>query len=271
MQSKTYICRLLFMSLILIALCVDANAQEFIKSLSKDKISHVDLDEHSNLYITTNSGVYKLNSDGDSLNYYGYIADGNITNIDVTNPFNVILFYSEFGKVHILDRMFAPQSIIDLRKQMLWAVTAVARSGDNKLWVYDNSRAVVAKLDDNLNEIIVSNDLRQETQTVPNIGQIMERDGQLFLLDHEQGVYVLNRQARFLNILPIVGVKYILKVGNMLLLDVGDKYISYDLKHYNQKVVRYPITIKENQKIAFSRNRLIIYDKNKLELYRWEL
>lgn len=246
-------------------------AQEQLKTITDITVEGVYLDDHSNIYVKQHNGVLKLTKDGDSVSYYGYIADGALSKIDVTNPFSILLYYADFNKVHILDRLLAPKSILDLRQINLWSATAISASNDNKIWVYDNAKAVLTKLDDQLKSIISSNDLRQETNLVLDIHQILEKDGQVFLLDTASGIHMLDRQGRYINYFPVPHIKYMKKIGNNLLLDNGSYFISYHLETFQEQKLLYPISLKEDERLAFSRDRIVVYNGSGISIYAWQL
>lgn len=247
------------------------HAQEYIQHITRHDVEQVYLDDQSNIYVKQQNGVLKLTKDGDSVSYYGYIADGSLTAVDVTNPFNIVLYYADFNKVHILDRMMAPKSILDLRQINLWSVSAIGVSNDNKIWVYDHTKATLIKLDDQLKTVIASNDLRQETQSVLNIHQILEKDGHVYLLDTATGVHMLDRQGRYLNFFPVPNIKHLKKIGDNLLLDNGTHFISYHVETFQEQQLLYPISLQPNQRIAFSRDRMVVYDRTGLSIYTWQL
>lgn len=261
----------IFLLISMVSFSDDIKAQHHLKTVHDISVEGVMLDDHSNIYIKQQNGVLKLTKDGDSVSYYGYIADGTLSKIDVSNPFSIVLYYADFNKIHILDRLMTPKSILDLRQINLWSATAVSVSNDNKIWVYDNSKAILTKLDDQLKSIVSSNDLRQETNMVLDIQQILEKDGQVFLLDTTAGIHMLDRQGRYINFFPVPHIFQMKKIANNLLLDNGTGFISYNLETFQEQKLLYPISLKVNERLAFSRDRIVVYNGESITIYAWQL
>ncbi len=59
--------------------------------------------------------------------------------IDVTNPFQILVYYREYGTVVVLDRTLSELDRIDLfANENIQQPGVIARSYDNGMWVFDN-------------------------------------------------------------------------------------------------------------------------------------
>ena len=96
-------------------------------------------DNLGNIYLVKQGNqIKKLNAKGDSLAVYNDVKRyGNIYSIDATNPLKVLVYFKDFSTIIILDRLLAVRNVIDLRKQNILQVNAIASSYDNNIWLYD--------------------------------------------------------------------------------------------------------------------------------------
>lgn len=151
-------------------------------------------DNLGNIYLVKQGNqIKKLNAKGDSLAVYNDVKRyGNIYSIDATNPLKVLVYFKDFSTIIILDRLLAVRNVIDLRKQNILQVNAIASSYDNNIWLYDELDSKLKKIDDNGNVLVESTDFRQVFDSVPSPSNVYDRDGQLYLYDAKQGLMVFD-------------------------------------------------------------------------------
>src|ERR1043165_5684135 len=137
-------------------------------------------DELGNVYaIHTDNTLARYNSHGDSTGFYRSALNGNLTMVDATNPLRLLLYYSSFNKVQILDRQLALLGEVDLRTLRILSPTAVATASDGNIWTYDPFGARLLKLDETGAKVSESIDLRQQLSFVPKASFLLERDRRL--------------------------------------------------------------------------------------------
>ncbi|MDB5246272.1 MAG: hypothetical protein JWQ40_666 [Segetibacter sp.] len=151
-------------------------------------------DNLGNIYLLTGTNqVKKVNSKGDSIAVFNDVRRfGKIYSVDATNPLKVLVYYKDFATVAVLDRLLNVRNTIDLRKQNILQVTAVTSSYDNNIWLYDELDSKLKKIDDNGNLLLESTDFRQVFDAVPSPTNLYDRDGQLYLYDARQGLFVFD-------------------------------------------------------------------------------
>ncbi len=98
----------------------------------------IQADELGNLYVVSPSNqLYKYNTSGKVLATLNYNYNGNISSIDASNPMEIYVFYKEINRVLFLDNNLAYRGELDLTKQNITQASAIARSYDNGIWVFD--------------------------------------------------------------------------------------------------------------------------------------
>ena len=66
---------------------------------------------------------------------------GKLSTIDVSIRLRYLLYYKDFSTIVVLDRLLAIRNTIDLRKQNIFQVNAIAQSYDNNIWLFDEGIA----------------------------------------------------------------------------------------------------------------------------------
>ena len=109
-----------------------------VKSIEGEFIDFT-VDNLGNYFLLSkNNQLKKLNAQGDSTGIFNDVRRyGKLYSIDATNPLKVLLYYKNFSTVVVLDRFLNMINTIDLRKQNIFQVKAVAQSSDNNIWLYD--------------------------------------------------------------------------------------------------------------------------------------
>lgn len=244
-------------------------AQDLLKTIPTTRASFISTDEMGNVYLVReDNALIRYDNNGDSTGNFRSIQNGELQSIDATNPLRILLYYSNFSKVLLLDRMLSVKNELDLKKLQIYNAPAVGMSTDGKIWVYDYVNARLKKFDDQLNITNTGNDMRQESQTVPRPTALIERDGKVYMSDPQNGIYTFDRFASYINTLEISGVKKDLQVfGVQLVYQKGDSLISYDMQTLNQKVIALPKD-KNFIQARLERNRIFFLFNDRLEIYQ---
>jgi hypothetical protein len=147
-------------------------------------------DELGNLYIVSPSNqLYKYNTSGKVLATLNYNYNGNISSIDASNPMEIYVFYKEINRVLFLDNNLAYRGELDLTKQNITQASAIARSYDNGIWIFDLGDLQLKKM---------SKD-GTVTQSSGNIRQIIKTDFiPTTLLENTKQVMIANDSTALL-------------------------------------------------------------------------
>lgn len=186
-------------------------------------------DEAGSLYVVKNDNtLVRYSPAGDSNAFYRSITNGDITQVDATNPWRILVYYARQSRITILDRFLAPTGEIDLRPLGISTPTAVATSAEGGIWVYDPFNARLMKQNEAGQRVQQSNDLRQELGEAPVAHFLLERDRKVYLSDTTRGIFVFDRFASPLVTLPILGQKYFQVAGKQIVYRTADTLRSYD-------------------------------------------
>jgi len=227
-------------------------------------------DETGNVYVVkSNNSLVRYNENGDSSAFYRSVQNGEIGAVDVTNPMRIVVYYPGYSKVVLLDRQLSQKNELDLRKLNIFTASVVASSADGNLWVYDQFNARLKKINEQLETVVQSNDIRIEANKVPSPSFMIERDWKVFLCDTAKGIFTFDRYGNYLNTLSIYGVKYLQVFGSQLLYSHEDTLFSWDLDRVSKNNLIIPQ--KENIIInaAIVRNTMYVLYADRLVLYRF--
>lgn len=194
--------------LLMAAVPLSAKAQEdsafaFVKKIPGN-YSDFWVDNLGNIYLLTkNNQLKKFSAKGDSMGVFNDVRRyGKLSYADVSNPLKIQLYYQNFGTIVTLDRFLTSRNVLDLRKQQLFKVKAIATSYDNNLWVVDEQEFKLKKLDEKGKTLFETVDWRQLFDTLPSPTHIFDQDGYIYLYDPAKGFYIFDYYGAFKNRLP---------------------------------------------------------------------
>lgn len=119
--------------------------------------SYITTDNLENLFvITPTNDIIKYDKDGKKLATANYKVLGNITSIDVTNPFEIYVFYRDQNKILFLDNLLNSRGECDMETIGVSQIACIGRSADNQIWLFDVADLKLKKYSKDLKLIIES-------------------------------------------------------------------------------------------------------------------
>lgn len=239
-----------------------------IRSVSGD-YSYFTADNLGNLYLVSrNNQLKKINPKGDSMGVFNDVRKyGKLTSIDATNPLKTILFYRDFRTLVVLDRLLNTVNTIDLRRQNIFQVKAVAQSYDNKIWLFDEQESKLKKIGEDGKTISETADLRLVFDEAPVPSVIFDQNGFVYLYDPARGMYIFDYYGAIKNRLPLTGWKDVQVIGNTILGRKDGKLLSYAVSSLQLSERNLPGFIRSAETILLSPQGIYILTESGVQIY----
>jgi len=244
------------------------SAFKFIKFIPGDFI-YVNVDMLDNIYlITAGNQLKKFSSNGDSVAVFNDVKKyGNPSYIDVNNPLKILVYYKNYSTVVILDRLLTQRNTINLRKQSIFSVNAIATSYDNNIWVFDEQDYKLKKISEDGEILQESSDMRQLTDSVPSPLQIIDSDNFVYLYDDKKGFYIFDYYGALKNTLPFLNWTDVAISGNRMMGFSENKLFSYQVNSFNLKTYQLPAFFKDYNAIKAVNGKVYLLKKDGIEIY----
>jgi len=216
------------LSLILFASCKTLESTSGAGNKSSLKLY---VDELAQLYTTSaNNTMVKFDQDGKELFEYSDNTLGPITNFDVTNPLQVLVFHKSFQTIKIFDRTLTLNGLIDLNKLNLFEIHTVASSNDNRIWIFDELNQELLKI--NKNGIVQgrNNDLRLRLDKNATPHYMIEYKNKVYMFDKVHGILIFDNFGEFITQRAFDGPKTFRNWQGILFYSFGSQLISYNLE-----------------------------------------
>jgi len=229
----------LFFSLSLISVKAQDSSIQIIK-IAVPKFKYFYTDRLSDLYVTTQDNqLNKYNKRGELAFKYNENRYDTISVVDLNNPLQILLFYSSFGVLQILDRNLALQSELQLKQLGYQTITAAGLAADNNIWIYDAEKFRLVKLDPFGKVIKKSNELIGLIGDNRLMGQIWEQDNFLFIRASGIGWLQFDDFASFIQIIPIPDMNIIRIEAEKIWYMEDGEVNQFDLATLHKKL--YPV------------------------------
>ncbi len=238
------------------------NGQSSPQRIVSGDFQRFQVDNLGNLYlITQRNQLRKYTPVGDSVGVFNDVVRyGRLRTMDVSNPMRMLLFYPDFGKILLLDRMLKPIDEIDLRRLSMMQVSAVATSYDNHCWIYDDQEARLRKLDAQGRILLESPDLRMLMDDVPHPVLLSDQQGIVSMYDPLRGLYLFDLYGAFQQRIPVKECLDVRVNAHSFEGLCNDQLMEYDLKTGRMENADPPVKRQNIRQVVFQNAGLYIMD-----------
>lgn len=182
-----------------------------VQVLNTDKLKQI-------YYVSPRQVLYKCNEQGKVLFEFSNRYLGTLSKVDVSDPFDILLFYPDYQTILFLDRTLNMTADVRLKAEQFPLPALVAVGRDRQVWIYDAALNTLNRMDRQGNIKSSSQDLSLllGRRFIPN--QLVCNERGIYLVDPEQGVLIFDLFAQFQSFLPLPGVEQ---------LQTFDQYLLY--------------------------------------------
>jgi len=236
--------------------------------LSSSKISgnKITSDPLENIYISSNTSIWKTSSQNQQNFVFDSKKSGNITLIDAGDPMKVLVFYKDLSLITFLDNFMAENSFnISLSDFNLDQAEMVCRSINNGIWVYDIKQDKLVKISVELKiEVEILNIQRIIGETFSPI-QMMERTSGLYLNDPNKGIFVFDNYGAFLRKIPEPNISKFNVIENIIAYRKGNEINTLNTQTLESNKIYRDSTMTD---FSISSKKLYILNADSLHIYK---
>ena len=215
----------------------DTLTPHLIKKLEL-KTLFVEVDRMQQIYaVTDDHTLKKFSASGDFIKSFNENNLGAISSVDVSNPFQPLVFYAEYQTAVVLDRTLSELYRFKLGSLDFSQIEALGLSSDNMLWLYDPNNFKLIKFESNGTINLESPDLSSILEISFFPKSLREAEFKVFANDPDQGLLIFDNFGNFIQRLTISIVDYFQVSGNFLIWMDADKQLHrLHLKTYREQI-----------------------------------
>jgi len=192
MTMKKYISNIFWISILCLA-SFAVKGQDTLLIEGIQNITVAEMDAKGNYYIADEGQtLYKLTTEGQIITNVNVKLYGAITQIDVSNPFEIYTYHREQNILVYYDNMLNVRGETRLNSVGFTNISALARSFDNGFWVFDLMEFKLIRCGKNGAEKASSNNLINILQMELAPYKIIEHNKRIYLCDSVNGIFVFD-------------------------------------------------------------------------------
>lgn len=224
-------------------------------------------DNLQNIYALLPGNVLvKFSPDGQELFRYSDRTLGDMSFLDATNPFHLLVYLPDYQNVLTFDRTLSPSGQYNLNQLGFFRVSAVGMASDGLLWVYDEAAFRLKKITATGQPVVESSDLSLSLGQGIRPNFLIERNQQVFLNDPAVGVLVFDGFGQYRKTIPIPGLQELQVVGDELVYWQAGKLRSFHLTALLEREYALPPGIAADGKVRLGNTALFVLDKSGLKI-----
>lgn len=218
--------------------------------------------------IDDNNQVLKYDTTGQLIGRFSENRYGQITSVDATSPFNTLMFYKDFATIVAVDNQLNARTLFKLPSIDINAVSAVALSHDNHMWLFDTEESKLKKITSKYDLVHESLPINQILDTLINPTFIVEKDKLVFVNDPEMGILVFDLYGNYYNSFPITGVEHFQVLNKNIVFYDDSQLHLFDFMSFQMQHL--PMPLQEDSVTHFQLNKdvLFVLGENGMQIYR---
>lgn len=227
------------------------------------KNSTFSTDNLGNIYlIRPDFSIDKYDRDGRFLLSNNFKLLGPLHTLDAGNPMELYAFYREQNVLGLYDNQLSLRARIDLNRTGSNAISCLARSYDNAIWVFDQQDLQLKKYSKSLDLLLQSGNIRSLTGIAPQPSMLIDDGEHVLLADQEHGILVFDIYANFVKTIPLLH-PYIQSEQKSYLLSGTGNAVICDARTLQETELSVGTDLK-NVHVRREKNRLYIHQRDTL-------
>jgi hypothetical protein len=225
----------------------------------------ISVDHLGNLYVINNSELLKFNSKGEAQSTFSNSMLGAISDIDLNNPLQILVFYSDFNQILFLDQNLAEiGNAIDLYIYSDNETELICSSSKGGFWIYnskDKQAVHISETGKKGNQSLYLNSFFEDVSPT----KMKEYNNDLYLLYPEQGILHLDRNGQFKQKISIPGISDF-QISENTLIYTREKGIFTRKSFELEDQLLFPRKKSAEEKLILKNNNLYISNKKTISI-----
>jgi hypothetical protein len=179
-------------------------------------------DHIDNIYFIDDHKVIKIDPFGRSFEY-GSLSSGSVSSVDVSNPFQILVFYRDFNRILFLDnRLSTLRSGINISDLGIDRAILACSSGMGGFWIYSDHDNRLVYFGQQLQKSHTSMMISSITGTNVKPVYMTESRNLIYLHVPGDGILLFDRYASYVRTIPYSGPdRFRVTAGKVIYFDKG--------------------------------------------------
>jgi hypothetical protein len=227
-------------------------------------------DQLKNIYIVTyKNELLKYDGDGYFDSRFSFKKFGKIGSVDVTNPFKIILYYSDYQCIVIIDAALNPIKTLFLNDMGIATAGAIAMGDGGHIWVYDSGVNKIMRYSVDANGFKLSYKSTTLNQNLSSlaINQMLIRENNIYINVPSKGVFVFDQLGQYIKTLDILNASGLQIIENQLFYKQDNKLFRFNLQTLAKAAVNLPDGVSGDRYIQIQKGRIYAQRSTSIDVY----
>ncbi len=227
-------------------------------------------DPLKNIYIITNKNeVLKYDGDGYFDSRFSFKKFGKIGSVDVSNPFKIILYYTDYQCIVTIDAALNPIKTIFLNDMGIANAAAIASGDDGQIWIYDSGVNKISRFSVDATGFKLaykSNALTQNLSSM-QLGQMLIRNNNIYVNVPAKGIFVFDQLGQYLKTLDIKNASGLQIIENQLFYKQDNKLFRFNLQSLAKSAINLPDGVTGDRYMQIQKGRMYAQRSTSIDVY----
>jgi hypothetical protein len=247
-------------------ICLKGTAQEPVHIFS-EPFNMVASDPLGFFYMVQERQIRKTDSLGQVLFTYSNTDASNISWLDASDPFRILVYYSTFNQLIFLDRTLSPiGDPVNLDNLEIFLPAGICRARQGGFWVVDQNNSSLIHLDSELKRQVDIRLSGMQTDELESWFPMMEWNERLYICRKGQNILQFDLYGTQLTNIPAKAMGFSTMENNILFIGEKEVYQYSDLPGILSDPIK--LYLPEWEQLNISKNRALLQDQSGWYLYR---
>ena len=238
------------------------------KTIIEKPYNFFETNSMGNIFLVKDYLITQYNYEGQQIQTYSKSEYGNITSIDVSNPFRILLFYKDFNSLVFLDNKLAEISDhISLDALGITEANVVCSSATGGFWLFNTNTFQLEKYNSKLDLLQSGTKMQGIINRNEYPDYLTETGNYIYLGFRNKGVYLFDFYGTFVKFIP-ANYKTKIKVINDYIFYNSDSLYRYNTKSFETRAINIDYSLKNS--FSIEKNLIFIGDNKSIKVYNNE-
>jgi hypothetical protein len=238
------------------------------KTIIEKPFSFFETNSMGNVFLVKDYTISQYTYEGKPIQTYSKSEYGNITSVDVSNPFRILLFYKDFNSIVFLDNRLAEISDhISFDALGITEANVVCSSATGGFWLFNTNTYQLEKYNSKLDLLQSGTNMQSIIGRNKQPDFLTETGNYIYLGIKNKGIYLFDFYGTFIKFIP-ANYKSKVKIINDYIFYSSDSLYRYNTKSFETNAIN--INYTENNSFSIEKNLIFIGDKKTIKVFNNE-
>ncbi len=225
-------------------------------------------DHLKNIYVITNkSEVLKYDSEGYFDSRFSYKKFGKIWSVDVTNPFKIILYYTDYQCVVVIDAALNPIKTLFLNDMGVANAGAIAMGDSGHIWIYDSGVNKILRFSVDASGFNLAHSTPPLSISGLQPNQMLVLGNNIYMNVPEKGIFVFDQFGKYIKTFDILNASGLQIIENQLFYKQNNKFFRFNLQTLAKAYIKLPEDVSGDRYFQIQKGRLYAQRSTSIDVY----